>query len=330
MPSPRNISLDLVKAIGMVAIIAGHFSIGVQFVFSFHVPLFFIVGGYLFRQKSMAVEWWTDVKRLLFPYALTSLAILCWDSMYAIHSKDYSVIRERIVEIILGGGTSQEYILLGGYGQIGAIWFLLALMVCRLVYNGLNQILTRNVLSGACLGLSIGAILVYKYIGALPWDILQGLSALVFYDIGRRIKDSGGFENIPLWGGIILTGVWIAACMATMMSICSCRYDCYPLNIVGAVGATWAFWKVCNMFSRIDTKVVRAMAWFGRNSLAVLCLHLFDLETGIIHKIQHWTIDLHYHNDYAHVSLQILIICGLIYGWDIIKIKYKTTICKNS
>ena len=104
MPSPRNISLDLVKAIGMVAIIAGHFSIGVQFVFSFHVPLFFIVGGYLFRQKSMAVEWWTDVKRLLFPYALTSLAILCWDSMYAIHSKDYSVIRERIVEIILGGG----------------------------------------------------------------------------------------------------------------------------------------------------------------------------------------------------------------------------------
>lgn len=326
----RSLEIDILKAIGIFAIIIGHFNIAKQFVFSFHVPMFFIIGGYLFSPKTMIQEWKTDIKRLLIPYFITSLFILLWDALLAIRIKDGGIIAERMVEILLGGGTSQQYILLGTYGQIGAIWFLLALMVCRLVYNGLNRIVSNAVLSIVCLSLSISAILIYKYIGALPWDILQGLSALVLYDIGRKIRMIGGFEKIPIKMGILFVILWFMAICVTSISICSCRYNCYPLNIFGAIGATWFFWKICQKISNVERKWIRAIAWFGKNSLAVLCLHLFDLETGIIHKLQHWTVDWHYHNDYIHVILQIVIICGLIYGWDKVKEKYKKNLCKNS
>lgn len=328
MSETRDISLDLLKAIGIIAVVAGHYNIAHQFVYSFHMPLFFVVGGYLFRQRTMATELKTDIGRLLVPYLITSLCILIWDSLFAWHCKDRSIVLNRIIEIVAGGGTPQHYFLFGDIGQIGAIWFLLALMICRLTYNVLDRILQKNALSLTCLCISVCSILIHKYMGSLPWDILQGLSALVFYDAGRRIKDAGGFEIIPYWIVVPCIAIWIVAIAISHISIASCTFRYYPIDFLGAMGAIWLFWKLCAKFSAQNSEFTRKFAWLGKNSLAVLCLHLFDLETGFLHKIQHWTVDWHYHNDYLHAALQLLIIVVLINWWN--KISFPKRVCKNS
>ena len=51
----RDISIDMAKGIGMIAVIIGHMTVPVKvtdFIFSFHMPLFFLINGYFFKEKS--------------------------------------------------------------------------------------------------------------------------------------------------------------------------------------------------------------------------------------------------------------------------------------
>lgn len=315
MTDTRDNSLDLLKAIGITAVVLGHFNIAHHFLYSFHMPLFFVVGGYFFKQRTMSIELKTDIHRLISPYLITSLFLLIWDSLKAWYFADFSIAINRFVEIIAGGGIPQRYVLFGEIGAIGAIWFLLALMICRLTYNGLDRIFQKNVLSLTCLCLSIIAISIYNHLGALPWDILQGLSALVFYDVGRRIKDAGGFGTIPYWIGVPCVVLWFVAMSISQLNMVSCSYRYYPIDIIGAMGAIWLFWKICARLNVVNTKWLNIFVWLGKNTLPILCLHLFDLETGFIRKCLQWTVDWHYHNHYLEAAFQLLIICGLIYGW---------------
>ena len=77
--------VDIAKGIGMLCIIAGHLGrpeIG-HVVFTFHVPLFFLIGGYFFRVAPGVVGMAKSARRLLVPYALCAvscslgLGVLC-------------------------------------------------------------------------------------------------------------------------------------------------------------------------------------------------------------------------------------------------------------
>ena len=51
----RNQSIDIAKAVGIILMVVGHFN-GLplwfeKWIFSFHMPLFFILSGYLFKPK---------------------------------------------------------------------------------------------------------------------------------------------------------------------------------------------------------------------------------------------------------------------------------------
>lgn len=50
----REKSFDIAKGIGMLAVVLGHMSIPAKmgdFIFSFHMPLFFLINGYFFKKK---------------------------------------------------------------------------------------------------------------------------------------------------------------------------------------------------------------------------------------------------------------------------------------
>lgn len=313
----RNITLDLMKAIGIIAIILGHYGIGRQFFYSFHVPLFFIVGGYLFRTKDIRVSLLADSKRLLIPYILTSFVVLLWDVVMSVSHGDDLAILHRTQSIALGGGLPMDYFIFGYQEEfIGAIWFLLALFVCKNTYNILANHLSANWISVSCIALSITSTLCCNYLKFLPLDILQGLSALVFFDAGHRIKEIGGFSKVPKITGFIGIGMWILAIIFSRCLMVTGQYGCYPIDVIGALGASWGIWSICSFAAKMPTSSIRFTAWIGQNSLALLCLHLIDLDTGVLHKLQHWTVDWHYHNNYIHAFIIILASLGLIYCWD--------------
>ncbi len=79
----RNLTFDLVKGVAIIPVIIGHldncadvleyipYKIVHKFIYSFHMPLFFIVADFFFSPKSI----YKDIKRLFYPYFFLPLFV---------------------------------------------------------------------------------------------------------------------------------------------------------------------------------------------------------------------------------------------------------------
>lgn len=70
----RSVTFDVMKCIGIILVIIGNlkeYSQAFSFIYSFHMLLFFIIGGYFFHSKPTSVSLKSDIKRLIYPYIIT-------------------------------------------------------------------------------------------------------------------------------------------------------------------------------------------------------------------------------------------------------------------
>lgn len=65
-------AIDILKGIGIILVVIGHNSSGVlrNFIYTFHMPLFFIISGFLFSKKNIKDYLMNSFQRLLIPYFL--------------------------------------------------------------------------------------------------------------------------------------------------------------------------------------------------------------------------------------------------------------------
>ncbi len=106
--SNRDVTIDILKGIGILAVIVGHLtSFGRQFIFSFHMPLFFIVSGYLFSSKPLKASLKSDFKRLVLPYCFTAITIIAAYSIVSLMLGKWVVLRW-IDAAICGSGATQN------------------------------------------------------------------------------------------------------------------------------------------------------------------------------------------------------------------------------
>lgn len=71
--------IDVTKGIAIYLVILGHSLIGLKvndYIFAFHMPLFFIASGLLFREKSIKKTIAGNIKKLLVPYYITSVCVI--------------------------------------------------------------------------------------------------------------------------------------------------------------------------------------------------------------------------------------------------------------
>ena len=139
MPT-RNQSIDIMKGIAILLVVAGHMGdIPMdpwrRIIFSFHMPLFFILSGYFFKVKEPLTLVKSDFRRLIIPYIMTAVVLILWASIFAIKGGDYSLVDVSIIKAVYGTGSAHHSPVFGRAPSIGAIWFLLALFWCRSVYN---------------------------------------------------------------------------------------------------------------------------------------------------------------------------------------------------
>lgn len=85
----RNVAYDLMKGIALILMIYDHLvqaPVGVsQFIYSFHMPLFFILAG-IFANDISAIPSFKEytrknAKRLLLPYVVTFLMLCAWGEL---------------------------------------------------------------------------------------------------------------------------------------------------------------------------------------------------------------------------------------------------------
>lgn len=254
----RDASLDIMKGIGIVAVVFGHCPLFPYntFIYSFHMPLFFLLAGYLFHSKPIKIALKKDSQRLILPYIVFSLI---------------SCLKFTVTKGIQGDYNAMAEVWWDAFcGKCGILWFLVALFVCKNVYNIISHTIqsnvTRYIVGGA---ISLLATIEAYNTDYLYWGILTGCSAMLFFLVGRyaetyRVK----------WYVICMCIIcWLFALQYGRIDMDIVRYKCYPLDVLGACGAIWLIHVLSKKIATKDNFLSRIMIWLGRYSLVVLCMH---------------------------------------------------------
>ena len=250
------------------------------------MPLFFIVAGCFSKSFSDVRGRIGDIilgyfKRLYIPTLVTTLFLTLWYVVKTLNNAKYA---NRIVTTLLSSVWASTIPLPTTFGnvQIGALWFLLALLCAKIIFLFLSK--WRYWGGLISLLLSVFAYWISAYRPLIPWCILQSCIALPFLFIGwwwRR-------KLIPEWSGILLVPVWICAIMFSHMDMYYLRFDCFPLDMLGAIGGTWVIYLFSRLLAKRTRYTSRVIAFLGICSLSIYCWHAFDFSANVFHQLFCW------------------------------------------
>ena len=270
----RQPSFDIMKGIGIIAMIVGHITVtGIsRYIYLWHMPLFFLISGYFFREKEMKECVKSNAKALLIPYLIAATLLALFTSALALTGHDVNA-KNAILGIFVGAESIQDSIF-SDY-QVGAIWFLLALFWCRVTYN----FLINRYSGGVILTISV----IATYLGSkmfIPTDLLQGLSVMVFFIIGHEAKKREllSMRLTPVVCVLGLAAITASASTGFPISMATCDYAYYPINVLGAVFATYFIYLLSCRLTMCKGSSI--LAFLGRISLLILCVHLLDVKLG--------------------------------------------------
>lgn len=206
-PRVRSVALDVVRVVGLVAVVLGHVSTeGLirPLVYSWHVPLFFVISGYLWRRsRPVGDEVRRRTRSLLVPYALWLVIVTA--AWAAITGLVGTAAFPDPVSLVLGGAN------IGG--QYAAFWFVTALFAAAVAMRALSAV--RPWLPAVTGLAAVGLATVQPgLLALLPWSIGVGLIALVFLVVGDGLARIRHLVRAPLELGVALV-VGGLACAAS-------------------------------------------------------------------------------------------------------------------
>lgn len=281
----RDKTLDIVKGIGILAVIVGHLTaFGRQFIFSFHMPLFFVIAGFLYHRKPFAIQMKSDFKRLIIPYLITAGIIVICYGLIELSTRKGNTLTWLYAALWGSGSALHESPLFGDFPHIGAIWFLLAMFWCKFSFTLIESTLRNQyLLLSTSVIISVSACLVDKYIINLPFAILPGLGAVVFYAAGFFLRKLYGKYRVTLMGGGILLIMWALSTFVPdrPLGLVTCDYPVWPLSVIGGIAATIVIYTMCKKIAHVQIFPIQFITWCGEVSILFLCFHLIDLDMPI-------------------------------------------------
>ena len=192
-PVKRLAWIDATRGLGMVAVVLGHTITGrpQNALYWFHMPLFFIVSGFVYRMSGT----WADyagrrARQLLVPYVAWLLILSAPGLFKAFRAGD---VGPELKTLFFGGA--------GLAGPTGTLWFLTALYVALVLYDGLRRHADRfvtPVVTGCYLLAVARAYFEPKLL--LPLSLEAVLVALPFIHVGAVARAKGWAER-PAWLG---------------------------------------------------------------------------------------------------------------------------------
>ncbi len=219
MQSARNNTIDILKGIGIILVVIGHClsrkthgDLPIDFIYSFHMPLFFIASGIFFSEKCLNNKKefiLRKIRGIYIPFLKWSFIFLALHNVFftcGIINAEYGnsagvtsslfSLKETIINALFIITTMTHY---DGF-LLGAFWFMRALLIgslllCFCSYL-LNKIVKNPIIAIAVTSLILGVaggIKVYFQIGipGFPKEGYRELMAAFFIGMGYLIRQYG-------------------------------------------------------------------------------------------------------------------------------------------
>lgn len=130
----RLTALDSLRGFGILLVVLGHTSQTsglVSWIFSFHMPLFFIISGMLFHERQFLDSFKRKAIRLLVPYVFFGTVTLAYWALIERRLRgDEGSVPNALANIVLARAGSDNY------PQNAALWFLPCLFVTEMLFLG--------------------------------------------------------------------------------------------------------------------------------------------------------------------------------------------------
>ncbi|QIG38557.1 acyltransferase family protein [Microbacterium sp. 4R-513] len=196
-PSRRDVTLDILRVIGIAAVVVAHVwwmtDWAHAYIFSWNMPLFFFLTGYLWKTRPFASMVRRRSEMLLIPYAFW---LVVWSIIVVVVTGQYTV--RFVVGQVIGGRYMADK-------PFWAFWFSTALFVLVLAYWAVSKLpLWAQWLVAAAL--LVPAYVAPELVRMVPFAAATGLACMVFLLAGRTVRRFEG--AVPLvWrvvGGAVI------------------------------------------------------------------------------------------------------------------------------
>jgi acyltransferase len=193
----RNSIVDNVRGIGIIFVVIGHApgisSVFHGFIFSFHVPLFFFLSGFSFKEIVHLDSFFIYIKKLskslLVPFSFFWLiSYLYWLPTHLAGGNSVLYKNYTVFTPILGFFKATS----DAMPMNPALWFFTALFFISLIYWMLRFFINNKyILIVFSFFISIISVLYFDKIRQLSyWNINISLVCIVFYALGNFFKNS--------------------------------------------------------------------------------------------------------------------------------------------
>lgn len=260
--------LDAARGIGMIAVVAGHILVGPPqgSLYLFHMPLFFLLSGYVIRPKDTPA---TTAKRrasqLLLPYLCWLILIGLPSIIGSLRSHDLS----RLGDLAFGGSRLA--------GPLGVFWFPTALWAAIVLYAAVDRLPGKGPLIAAAIayGLAVLRGLLLPNL-EVPLAFDAALFIVPFLKLGTLSRTHEWAERKLVLVG--LAAIYIVAAVGVLaklipldqvLDVKRARYGIPILSPVIALGGS----AMAILLAKYSGPLQAPLAHLGRISLLVMFVH---------------------------------------------------------
>ena len=291
-PSGRIEWIDFAKGVGILLVMIGHtVSVGDQgniiraLVFSFHMPLFFILSSMTFRcsasMEELAGKARRAAKHLLMPVAAVAGLMILLSNIHnpgLWRSLDYW--KGQLYTLVIASGVEQTYYDMK-VTAIGIPWFFFALFFGRTLFDYLHLKYAKADLVFHCFLVSLVGVVLGR-VQYLPLSMDVALAIVPFFLAGSCLKDHAVWKR-PVRLLLVSLAVWLLTLWLeypnldrwSYLELACRRYPMYPLCYLTAVAGTLFICALSILAMKLGT-LTAPIVYLGRNSLYMLVIHCLD------------------------------------------------------
>lgn len=314
---PRNTVISICKGIAIILMVVGHAEapgLLTNFIYVFHMPLFFMTAGYFFSRKYLDDPWTFCCKRvqgLYIPCVKWSIIFLLLHNLFfeigllneqygnwsggVIHPYTWRVACQRLVMIIFSMSGYDEFLL-------GAFWFFRGLFVASILFLILYKVIENNTpLKGnravALICILAVAFTAFRIVNSLkitniPQGGMRDIWGLFFFGLGYLFRQ---YQN-KVKEGPLLFVVYAALLLGAAklhfhgMNHSGILQDLWTLPLTGMIGFLMVHY-IAGVIDRKENGLKRLLVFIGDNTVYIFIFHIIAFKVVSLLKINYYDLD---------------------------------------
>ena len=280
MSKKRLEYIDYARGFCIILMIMGHIGFGdafYKFIHAFHMPIFFVMSGYLYRDKeNIGSEIVRKIKQLIVPYFIIGIGhYLIW----LVLNHDSDDLTEPLINLLWVNTNLNMPI-------AGALWFLTCLFWVDVIFMVTKKFL-KNASGIIFIALAIlGSVFTQITDIRLPWALDAAMVGIGFYYAGYLLKK---YSSKPAVGKLMELSLPVTAVSAVVICVLifvngtvnmrEGSYAVIPLSWINGIGSSIILLNLCKITEKHKDRflpvktICSKLRSVGANSIVYLCFN---------------------------------------------------------